>query len=182
MSNMRAYLIKFAVAAIPGLGFFAWASGQDFSEFQKMPVEVHYSPAEDLEKIDVSLINAAKNKIDAAGRVLNDIAVIKAFNGVASRGVKIRLYRQQPERPASDSVIEALNTLLASPNVEQKLNPVGAPRMHLKSYCVDDATLRMGAANFSESGLKHEDNDLAIVHGSQACQKFEALFEEMWKR
>ena len=182
MNILRAYLIKFAALALLGLGFIAWASTQDFSEFQKAPVEVHYSPSENLEEIDVDLINAAKSKIDATGRVLNDIAVINALRAAASRGVKIRLYRQHSESPANNSVVEALNILRKSPNVEQRFNPTGAPPMHLKSYCVDGATLRMGAANFSEDGLKHQDNDLAVVRGSHACQKFEALFEEMWRR
>jgi hypothetical protein len=33
--------------------------------------------------------------------------------------------------------------------------------MHLKSYQVDEPLLRTGAADFSVSGLKHQDNDLS---------------------
>jgi hypothetical protein len=35
--------------------------------------------------------------------------------------------------------------------------------MHLRSYQVDGRTLRTGAANFSASGLKRQDNDLTNV-------------------
>ena len=43
MNIVRANLIRFAGLALLGLGFVVWASSQDFSEFQKAPVEVHYS-------------------------------------------------------------------------------------------------------------------------------------------
>jgi phosphatidylserine/phosphatidylglycerophosphate/cardiolipin synthase-like enzyme len=39
----------------------------------------------------------------------------------------------------------------------------GAPLMHLKSYQIDGRWLRTGAANFSASGLKRQDNDLLVI-------------------
>jgi hypothetical protein len=35
--------------------------------------------------------------------------------------------------------------------------------MHLKSYQIDGKLLRTGAANFSASGLKRQDNDLVVA-------------------
>ena len=35
--------------------------------------------------------------------------------------------------------------------------------MHLKSYQIDGKLLRTGAANFSASGLKRQDNDLIVI-------------------
>jgi phosphatidylserine/phosphatidylglycerophosphate/cardiolipin synthase-like enzyme len=53
----------------------------------------------------------------------------------------------------------------------------GAP-MHLKSYQIDGRVLRPGAANFSASGLKRQDNDLIVIGDSQAPAKFKQTFEE----
>jgi phosphatidylserine/phosphatidylglycerophosphate/cardiolipin synthase-like enzyme len=44
--------------------------------------------------------------------------------------------------------------------------------MHLKSYEIDGLVLRTGAANFSASGLKRQDNDLIVIKDAQAAAKF----------
>jgi len=50
--------------------------------------------------------------------------------------------------------------------------------MHLKkSYQVDGHVLRMGAANFSASGLKREDDDLIVIEGAEAATAFKRNFE-----
>ena len=41
--------------------------------------------------------------------------------------------------------------------------------MHLKSYQIDGRLLRTGAANFSASGLKRQDNDLIVIEGPAAA-------------
>jgi phosphatidylserine/phosphatidylglycerophosphate/cardiolipin synthase-like enzyme len=51
--------------------------------------------------------------------------------------------------------------------------------MHLKSYQIDSKLLRTGAANFSASGLKRQDNDLIVIESAgpaAAKQTFEARF------
>ena len=49
--------------------------------------------------------------------------------------------------------------------------------MHLKSYQIDGHLLRTGAANFSASGLKRQDNDLIVIKDMQAAAKFKHVFE-----
>jgi phosphatidylserine/phosphatidylglycerophosphate/cardiolipin synthase-like enzyme len=49
--------------------------------------------------------------------------------------------------------------------------------MHLKSYQIDGRLLRTGAANFSASGLKRQDNDLIIIDSADAATKFKRAFE-----
>ena len=47
-------------------------------------------------------------------------------------------------------------------------NATTAP-MHLKSYQIDGRWLRTGAANFSASGLKRQDNDLIMIESAEAA-------------
>ena len=145
------------------------------------PVEVHYAPAENLEAIDAALIGEAREAIDMAAYVLTDSAVLLALHEAALRGVRIRLYRQPDEHPPSVAIETMLETLTASPNVTQRFKPAGGDPMHLKSYCVDGRTLRGGAANFSASGLKRQENDLVVLRGPGACAGFEATFEKAWE-
>jgi phosphatidylserine/phosphatidylglycerophosphate/cardiolipin synthase-like enzyme len=49
--------------------------------------------------------------------------------------------------------------------------------MHLKSYEIDGQLLRTGAANFSASGLKRQDNDLIVVKDALAAAKCKHVFE-----
>jgi phosphatidylserine/phosphatidylglycerophosphate/cardiolipin synthase-like enzyme len=49
--------------------------------------------------------------------------------------------------------------------------------MQLKSYQIDGRSLCTGAANFSVSGLKRQDNDLVVLEGAKAAAAFKDNFE-----
>ena len=49
--------------------------------------------------------------------------------------------------------------------------------MYLKSYEIDGRLLRTGAANFSASGLKRQDNDLVVIESAGAAAAFKRAFE-----
>jgi phosphatidylserine/phosphatidylglycerophosphate/cardiolipin synthase-like enzyme len=49
--------------------------------------------------------------------------------------------------------------------------------MHLKSYQIDGRLLRTGAANFSASGLKRQDNDLIVIESAEAAAVFKRTFD-----
>ena len=59
--------------------------------------EIHYGPAEDLERIDVALLREATKQIDMAAYVLTDGAVIEALREASARGVKVRVWRDAGE-------------------------------------------------------------------------------------
>ena len=137
--------------------------------------EAHYSPGENLEAIDVGLIDQASETIDMAAYVLTDVAIAEALADAAARGVRIRLFRFPSDRTDLD-VVARLGRL-ADIKVRFKKGP---ELMHLKSYCVDGRLLRAGAANFSASGLKRQNNDLWIFRGPRVCDGFERAFAAMW--
>ena len=49
--------------------------------------------------------------------------------------------------------------------------------MHLKTYQIDGKFLRTGAANFSASGLKRQDNDLIVIESAEAAASFKRNFD-----
>jgi phosphatidylserine/phosphatidylglycerophosphate/cardiolipin synthase-like enzyme len=49
--------------------------------------------------------------------------------------------------------------------------------MHLKAYQIDRRVLRTGAANFSASGLKRQDNDLVMIESAAAAASFKRNFD-----
>ncbi len=70
--------------------------------------------------------------------------------------------------------------LLTNPEIEMRFKRPGSPLMHLKSYQIDGRWLRTGAANFSASGLKRQDNDLLVIDSQAAAEVFKRRFEAIF--
>ena len=140
--------------------------------------EQHFAPEENLEAVDVAEIATAGETVNLAAYVLTDLSVIDALTDAAARGVRVRVWRQPDDRPPSPPLTDALARLAAA-GAEIHAKPHGA-LMHLKAYCIDHHALRIGAANFSHSGLTEQDNDIEIFRGAGVCARFEAKFESMW--
>lgn len=66
-------------------------------------LETHYSPTENLERYDLSLLRSAHRSIDLCGFSFTDAAVGDAIVGAAKRGVKVRVYL---DRGQSDDELE----------------------------------------------------------------------------
>src|SRR6185437_4637604 len=66
-------------------------------------VETHYSPTENLERYDLSLLRSAHKSIDLCGFSFTDEAVGDAIESAARRGVRVRVYL---DRGQSNSELE----------------------------------------------------------------------------
>ncbi len=69
------------------------------------------------------------------------------------------------------------NDLAETPGVEIRIKRKNSAPMHLKSYEIDGRMLRTGAANFSASGLKRQDNDLIVIESAEAAAAFKRAFD-----
>ena len=137
---------------------------------------IHYAPAENLEHVDVALIDGAEHEIDLAAYVLTDWPIMQALTRAADRGVKVRIYLDGTQL-AERGPPKVFNELAETPSVEIRTkHKPGAP-MHLKSYQIDGRLLRTGAANFSASGLKRQDNDLIVIESAEAAAAFKRAFD-----
>jgi phosphatidylserine/phosphatidylglycerophosphate/cardiolipin synthase-like enzyme len=134
---------------------------------------IHYAPAENLEHIDVELIDGARREVDFAAYVLTDWPVTQALERAAERGVKVRIYLDGTQL-AEREPTKVFEDLAHTGGVEIREN---SAFMRLKSYELDGQLLRTGAANFSASGLKRQDNDLIVIRDPQAAEKFKHVFE-----
>jgi hypothetical protein len=149
----------------------AFAFAQLPSVMAAEPPEIHYAPVENLERVDVALLRAARSKIDLAAYVLTDWPVIDALVDAHRRGVAIRIALD----PSQANDLDRLREIY----MDVRVSPPG-PFMHLKSYSVDGALLRSGSANLTASGLKQQDNDLLVLRDPAAAQAFEARFARIW--
>jgi len=142
---------------------------------------IHYAPTENLEHIDVALIDQAQKSIDMAAYVLTDWPVMQALTRAANRNVKVRIYLDSG-RIGEREPTPPFQELLDNPAIEIRFKRPGAPLMHLKSYQIDGRLLRTGAANFSASGLKRQDNDLIVIESPVAAAMFERRFDALYAR
>ncbi|MFZ3326630.1 MAG: phospholipase D-like domain-containing protein [Methylocella sp.] len=137
---------------------------------------IHYAPAENLEHVDVALIDRADHEIDMAAYVLTDWAIMQALTRAADRGVAIRIYLDGTQL-AEREPVKVFNDLAETPGVEIRIKHKARDPMHLKSYQIDGRLLRTGAANFSASGLKRQDNDLIVIESAGAAASFKRNFD-----
>jgi phosphatidylserine/phosphatidylglycerophosphate/cardiolipin synthase-like enzyme len=111
-----------------------------------------------------------------AAYVLTDWPIMQALTRAADRGVKVRIYldgTQLAEREPAKVFLELAET----PGVEIRIKRKRSAPIHLKSYQIDGKLLRTGAANFSASGLKRQDNDLIVIESTGAAASFKRNFE-----
>ena len=94
----------------------------------------------------------------------------------ADRGVAIRIYLDGTQL-AEREPAKVFNDLTETPGVEIRIKHKARDPMQLKTYQTDGRLLRTGAANFSASGLKRQDNDLIVIESADAAIKFKRAFE-----
>lgn len=150
--------------------------------------EIHYSPAEDLERVDLNLLRSAQHTIDMPMYAFTDKYLAQALMERAEHGVKIRIYRDRTQfeeesaratKKATDD--DVLSLLSHQPNIQIRVKS-SSTLQHLKSYCVDNKLVRDGSANWSPTGEKRQDNSLIILKSSAAAANFQHNFEQLWNR
>lgn len=155
----------------------------------------HYSPDENLERIDVALIDRARHRIDIAMYAFTDRPIADALIRAAGRGVTIRIYRDRIQvRDRGDKTRRLLAssagnrfTVLIKHNSFRNI-------MHLKAYAIDGRWLRTGSANWSPPGegaycTRHrrtrwnqQDNNLFITENRREIARFERTFDALFSR
>lgn len=154
---------------------------------QTPSASIYYSPATNLETIDIALIGQARTSIDLSAFVLSDYPVLKALVDAADRGVAVRLYLDatqldQLRHTHQGRALGLLAALSRHANVLMRQSAPGAEWMHLKGYLIDGTTLRTGSANLSASGERYQDNDLVVLNDAGLGNHFLQNFEQIWFR
>jgi phosphatidylserine/phosphatidylglycerophosphate/cardiolipin synthase-like enzyme len=101
---------------------------------------------------------------------------MQALTRAADRGVHIRIYLDGTQL-AEREPAKVFNDLAETPGVEIRIKHKARDPMHLKTYQIDGKLLRTGAANFSASGLKRQDNDLIVIESAAAAATFKQTFD-----
>lgn len=149
--------------------------------------EDHFSPAEDIERIDVARLEQAKSSVDIAMYAFTDKYIADELKRLAERGVKIRIYRDQQQyeeeqKNASKHDGDSTTSMLTGLGNVQIRVKGHRELMHLKAYLVDGALLRDGSANWSPSGEKRQDNNAHFTADPAQVDAFRQNFAAIWGR
>ncbi len=140
-----------------------------------------YSPASNLERSEMEMLERAKVSIDVAMYSFTDRELAEELGRLARSGVRVRVYRDSIQYQQESQHGLSTTEILLACGVEVKVK-ASRDLMHLKSYAIDSAVLRTGSANCSPTGLKRQDNDLRYEVDPALARQFEARFAEMWDR
>ena len=151
--------------------------------------EDHFSPTEDLERLDVEEIERAQKTIDIAMYAFTDRYVAEALLRTAHRHVTVRIYRdheqyQEEQRHAAEhGGVSTTNMFRGEELIHIRVKQNGEHNlMHLKAYVIDGGLLRDGSANWSNAGLKTQDNNAHFTNDRTQVRGFIDDFERMWGR
>jgi phosphatidylserine/phosphatidylglycerophosphate/cardiolipin synthase-like enzyme len=153
---------------------------------RQVQTEVHYSPAENLEALDLAVLDQAEHTIDVSTFAMDDKAIADELVKLAARGVQIRIYRDQIQYAVevargAKGRVNLNDEFKGQPNIHLRVKGVTA-LAHLKAYAVDGKLLREGSANWSPEGEKVQDNSLLLIRDPAVVATFERNFELIWNR
>jgi hypothetical protein len=155
----------------------------------------HFAPAENLARIELAELRAAADRLRASREPLNiamyaftDRAIGQLLTEEADAGMVIRVYRdgeqyEAEEREAKPYGRGSVTSMLRGhQNIQVRVKPVSrSDLMHLKCWS-DGLVLRDGSANWSQAGLKRQDNEIRFTTDPQEVQSFNRNFEQLWNR
>ncbi len=140
-----------------------------------------YSPASNLERSEMEMLERAKISIDVAMYSFTDRELAEELGRLARSGVRVRVYRDSVQYQQESQHGLSTTEILLAAGVQVKVK-ASRDLMHLTSYAIDGCFLRTGSANWSPTGLKRQDNDVRYESSPEAVDRFEKKFGEMWDR
>lgn len=133
---------------------------------------------QEAQKAVLSLINQAKNFIEAEMFVLSDIEVIRALIQAKKRGIEIKILLDLNQKSNKKKIPE-----LSARGIKIKgfLNKKGT-LMHRKIALFDKKLLFLGSTNWTFNGFhKNQEVDL-LLDDSKIIQEFLKQFEKDWEK
>jgi phosphatidylserine/phosphatidylglycerophosphate/cardiolipin synthase-like enzyme len=142
---------------------------------------IYFSPATNLEEVDLSLIERAEHSIDVAMYTFTDLRIAMALRRAAERGVTVRIYRDHEQYEDELRRASTASSILAGePHIEVKVKQ-NDELMHEKAMLCDDV-LRSGSGNWSVSAARYQDNEITVTTDAEEVAAFAREFRVMWER
>ncbi len=144
--------------------------------------QIYFSPSTDLERVDISLIDHAQQRIQIAMYAFTDRTIALALARAAARGVEVSIYRDRAQfEEEQGRHVQVLALLARRANVHIRVKG-SDDLMHQKAMLVDGTVLRDGSGNWSVSAARYQDNQVSVTQSPPQIEAFEHDFAAMWSR
>jgi phosphatidylserine/phosphatidylglycerophosphate/cardiolipin synthase-like enzyme len=160
MSTSRLSILPFVLVIVSSVAAYSSTANSPAREW-------HFSPAENLETIDLQLVNGATKSIDILAHTLVDRPLIEALNRASFRGVAVRIVLENNRFHQLEKFSSTLSTRVNLDSSHTILN----------GYVIDGVVVRTGSAEFSPSGLIYRNTWLDLARAPAAVSDFGKLFD-----
>ena len=155
----------------------------------------YFAPADNLERIEMGELRAVANRLRSSRAPLNiamyaftDRSIGQLLIEEADAGAVIRIYRDGAQYEAEEREGKVYgggsvtSMFRGHQNIQVRVKPASrSDLMHLKCWS-DGRVLRDGSANWSQAGLKRQDNEIRFTADPEEVQSFNRNFEQLWNR
>lgn len=171
------------------------SSVSNASESSSTYTVTYYSPQTDIQRIDISWLKKARlaGYLYVAMYSFTDKAIARAIIGLAKRGVKVYIYRDDKQMKDKTDVTRMLENI---PNIFIKAKDDKGfwNIMHDKIFIIPGVVLREGSANWSPSAegascwngncgsSQNQDNDATYITNQSEINGALKAFKLMWNR
>jgi phosphatidylserine/phosphatidylglycerophosphate/cardiolipin synthase-like enzyme len=156
---------------------------------RQLLMEDHFSPREDLARLDLYRLEHARLSLDVAMYSFTDRALADAIIKLAHDGVEVRIYRDREQYDSEQRAAaqhhdrSTTDMFRGEDNIHIRVKGNGRrDLMHLKAYLIDGSLLRDGSANWSVAGERYQDNNARYTDDPLEIRYFTDAFEQMWAR
>ena len=144
--------------------------------------QIFFSPSQDLEHVDISLINDAHSSIKVAMYAFTDRRIAQALARKASQGVEVWVYRDREQFAQERARHSKVMAVLSGHRNIHVLVKGSNELMHEKAVLIDDRILRDGSGNWSVSATRYQDNQVTVTQDRRQIAAFDREFRAMWNR
>lgn len=141
-------------------------------------VEVYFAPSDRPRQVLLRLIGKARERIELAMFYYTDEALHWALVAALARGVRVQAVLDS--RGFENFAISRMDELLA---LGAGIGVVEAipGLVHHKYAIIDREIVLTGSANWTVSGMDHNDEDLIVIYSSELAARFAAEFERLYQ-
>ncbi|MCR4404597.1 MAG: phospholipase D-like domain-containing protein [Candidatus Acetothermia bacterium] len=145
-------------------------------EVAGLPVEVYFGPSDRPRLALLRLIGQAREELELAMFYYTDEALHWALVAALARGVKVRAVFDS--RGFENLAVSRMDELLA---LGAGLLEALPGLVHHKFAVIDREIVITGSANWTASGLDHNDEDLVVIHSPELAARYAGEFERLYQ-
>ena len=170
--------VVFSTSGLSPTGL-AWLSGTASSPtLNSIPLnnaQVAFCPSTQCVSLPLSALDTGQQRIDVAMYSFTNDQLGNALLRAKARGVKVRVLLEKQQDSSQYSEHQKISD--AAISVKLDSNP---QLMHNKFAVIDSEFVITGSMNWTQNGVKENNENVVVIHSPELNTQFEKEFEKLW--